>query len=397
MLFTDDYVIAGILPELARDLAVSEGLAGQLITVFSATVAIAAPLCAILLAGLGRKPLILAALLLFACANLLAAFASSFGLLMAMRVAAALCAAATTPSLFAVAASMAPEGKAGRYIAAISLGVTGSIAFGVPLGTWIGAAFGWRWTFGCMAIGGLLAAIAIGRLLPRSERQPASDLKALLVPLMSRPLLLGFLANFLNMAASMMLLTYLAPVLLALGDIGPQQRGLVFGLSGFAGMAGVWLGGRAIDRRDDGLCHRHDRADDLLGLAARPAARPAYGSRPVGGIGVLERAGHRGKDHGPCRWGRAAGDGAEHQLHLSRRGSRRHPWRHCPRSGQRRVPRAGFSDACHPGRGRAAHVPRKLAARSPLPSGRPLVHPRVGRTVDRVCLPIPTSPFEIAR
>ncbi|REG45987.1 MFS transporter (plasmid) [Paracoccus versutus] len=249
VLFTDDYVIAGILPELARDLAVSEGLAGQLITVFSATVAIAAPLCAILLAGLGRKPLILAALLLFACANLLAAFASSFALLMAMRVAAALCAAATTPSLFAVAASMAPEGKAGRYIAVISLGVTGSIAFGVPLGTWIGAAFGWRWTFGCMAMGGLLAAIAIGRLLPRSERQPASDLKALLVPLMSRPLLLGFLANFLNMAASMMLLTYLAPVLLALGDIGPQQRGLVFGLSGFAGMAGVWLGGRAIDRR----------------------------------------------------------------------------------------------------------------------------------------------------
>lgn len=61
-------------------------------------------------------------------------------------------------------------------------------------------------------------------------------------------MLFGFLANFLNMAASMLLLTYLAPVLLELGDIGPHQRGLIFGVAGFAGMAGVWLGGLATDR-----------------------------------------------------------------------------------------------------------------------------------------------------
>src|SRR5690606_23852988 len=141
------------LPELARDLAVSDGMAGQLVTVFSLTVAIAAPVLAVLLAGFDRKRLILVALLVFACANLVAAFATSFSLLMAMRVVAALCAAATTPSLFAAAATMAPMGKAGRYIAVISLGVTGSIAFGVPSGTWIGAVAGWRWTFGVMTMG----------------------------------------------------------------------------------------------------------------------------------------------------------------------------------------------------------------------------------------------------
>lgn len=247
VLFTDDYVIAGILPELARDLAVSDGIAGQLVTVFSLTVAIAAPVLTVLLASFDRKRLILVALLVFACANLVAAFATSFNLLMAMRVVAALCAAATTPSLFAAAATMAPVGKAGRYIAVISLGVTGSIAFGVPFGTWIGAVAGWRWTFGVMTLGGALAAIAIWIALPRPALQQVSGLKALLVPLMSRPLMFGFLANFLNMAASMLLLTYLAPVLLGLGDIGPDQRALVFGISGFAGMAGVWLGGLATD------------------------------------------------------------------------------------------------------------------------------------------------------
>ncbi|MGC0055357.1 MFS transporter [Brucella pituitosa] len=248
VLFTDDYVIAGILPELARDLMISDGMAGQLITVFSFTVAIAAPVLAVLLKDFDRKRLMLLALLVFACANLVAAFAASFNLLMAMRVVAALCAAATTPSLFAAAASMAPVGKAGRYVAVISLGVTGSIAFGVPFGTWIGAAAGWRWTFGVMTIGGFLTAIAIWIVLPRPEPQRVPGLKALLVPLMSRPLLFGFLANFLNMAASMLLLTYLAPVLLGLGDIGLDQRGLVFGISGLAGMAGVWLGGHATDR-----------------------------------------------------------------------------------------------------------------------------------------------------
>ena len=248
VLFTDDYVIAGILPELARDLVVSDGMAGQLITVFSLTVAIAAPVLAVLLKGLDRKRLMLLALLVFACANLVAAFAVSFNLLLVMRVVAALCAAATTPLLFAAAASMAPVGKAGRYVAVISLGVTGSIAFGVPFGTWIGAVAGWRWTFGVMAIGGFLTAIAIWIVLPRPELQQAPGLKALLVALMSRSLLWGFLANFLNMAASMLLLTYLAQVLLGLGDVGPEQRGLVFATSGLAGMAGVWLGGLATDR-----------------------------------------------------------------------------------------------------------------------------------------------------
>lgn len=248
VLFTDDYVIAGILPELARDLAVSNGMAGQLVTVFSLTVALAAPVLAVLLKGFDRKRLMLLALLIFACANLVAAFATSFNLLMVLRVVAALCTAATTPSLFAAAASMAPVGKAGRYVAVISLGVTGSIAFGVPFGTWIGAAAGWRWTFGVMAIGSFLTAIAMWIVLPRPEPQQVLGLKALLVPLMSLTLLFGFLANFLSMAASMLLLTYLAPVLLGLGDVGLDQRGLVFAISGLAGMAGVWLGGLATDR-----------------------------------------------------------------------------------------------------------------------------------------------------
>jgi len=114
VLFTDDYVIAGILLELARDLAVSNGMAGQLITIVSLTIAIAAPVFAVFFRGFDRKRLMLFALLIFACANLVAALATSFNLLMVMRIVAALCAAAITPSLFAAAALMAPAGKAGR-------------------------------------------------------------------------------------------------------------------------------------------------------------------------------------------------------------------------------------------------------------------------------------------
>ncbi|MGO1921156.1 MAG: MFS transporter, partial [Microbacterium sp.] len=128
VLYTDDYVIAGILPELAGDLGVSEGQAGQLITVFSLTVALAAPVAAVVLARAERRRLFSLALLVFIAANAAAAITPSFTILMVLRIVAALAAASTTPALFAFAARHAPLGQTGRYIAVVSLGVTGSIA-----------------------------------------------------------------------------------------------------------------------------------------------------------------------------------------------------------------------------------------------------------------------------
>src|SRR5690625_895879 len=98
VLYTDDYVIAGILPELASDLAVSEGQAGQLVTVFSVTVAVAAPVAAVALARIPRRWLFAVSLLVFIAANIAAATTPSFTVLMLLRVVAALFAAMKTSS-----------------------------------------------------------------------------------------------------------------------------------------------------------------------------------------------------------------------------------------------------------------------------------------------------------
>ncbi|GGK01923.1 MFS transporter [Streptomyces camponoticapitis] len=250
VLYTDDYVIAGVLPEIARDLNVSEAQAGQLVTVFSLTVALAAPVAGVALARVSRRRLFTASFLIFVVANLLAASTTGFGLLVALRIVAALAAAASTPAVFAYAAERAPEGHIGRYVAVVALGVTGSIAAGVPIGTWIGGHFGWRATFVAVAVAGAGALLLLLVTLPRESAETGEVLTVSeqLRALASPPVSLGLLANCALMTGSMMMLTYMAPYLAAVSEASIDQRALAFSLSGFAGIVCIWAGGKATDR-----------------------------------------------------------------------------------------------------------------------------------------------------
>lgn len=249
VLYTDDYVIAGILPELAEDLKVSESYAGQLMTAFSLTVAIAAPLAALVLAKIPRRQLFTVGFCLFILANTLAAIAPSFSFLLVLRIVAAVAAAGMTPAVFAFAAAWAPADMTGRYIAIVSLGVTGSIAAGVPIGTWIGGHLGWRSCFATVAVAGLVVLLALLSTLPREDReQEAPLLREQLRTLSAGPILFGLLANCALMTGSMMMLTYLAPYLEATISVGSDERALAFSLSGISGIFGIWLGGIAADK-----------------------------------------------------------------------------------------------------------------------------------------------------
>lgn len=279
VLYTDDYVIAGVLPEIAEDLGVSQAQAGQLVTVFSVTVALAAPVAGVGLAGVDRRRVFGVSLAVFVAANILAALTPSYGALVVLRVVAALAAAATTPSLFAVAAVRAPEGRTGRYIAVVALGVTGSIAAGVPIGTWVGGALGWRATFALMAVLGAAAAALILATLERAEQDgPPPSLTEQLRVLAAPAVSLGLAANALFMTGSMMLMTYLAPFTVALSGADTTARGALFAFSGLAGMLGIWAGGLAADRWGP------DRALATgVGafLAAMAALAVLWGLRPV--------------------------------------------------------------------------------------------------------------------
>ncbi|MFE5858816.1 MFS transporter, partial [Streptomyces sp. NPDC056500] len=246
--YTDDHVIAGILPELAAGLSVSEAVAGQLVTVFSLTIALVTPLAGLLLSHVARRAVVLTALAAFTAANLAATAVDSYAVMVGLRIAAALAAAAATPLIFASTAELAPPERRGRYLSVLAIGVTGSIAFGVPLGSWIGTSLNWQATFGTMAGLGAVSLLLVAFFLPATEPSVLLPLKQQLRALSARPILLALTGGGLAIMGSIMLLTYLVPYLQGVLSAGDGVRSLVFSVLGIAGTVGVFAGGYATDR-----------------------------------------------------------------------------------------------------------------------------------------------------
>lgn len=170
---TDEFVIAGVLPDIAADLvAVSAAAAGQLITVFAVTFALGAPLLALVTDHLPRRAVIVGALVVFAMANAAAVLAPGYWPLMGARVAAALAAALVASASFAMAAGAAPEGKQGRYLSVVTAGLTVALFTGVPLGTLLGGAYGWRATFWLLAAVGATVALVLAATAPQLAVAP---------------------------------------------------------------------------------------------------------------------------------------------------------------------------------------------------------------------------------
>lgn len=138
VLGTDGYVIAGILPRLVAGMSVSLATAGQLVTVFAAAYALGSPLVAVATGGWARRRLLLAALGVFAVANVAAAVAPNFTVLALAPVLVALGAAGYTPVAAAAAASMVAPQRRGRALAVVSTGMSMAILAGVPVGALVG-------------------------------------------------------------------------------------------------------------------------------------------------------------------------------------------------------------------------------------------------------------------
>ncbi|MFJ9472427.1 MFS transporter [Streptomyces caniferus] len=189
---TDDFVITGVLPALARELTVGQAAAGQLVTVFSVICAAVAPVAAVVTARLPRRRLLTAALALFCLANFAVLVTRSYGALMVLRVLAALAAAVALPTVLAVTAHLAPPERRGSSLATVMAGLTGAVVIGVPAGTWAGTALGWRAAFALGGTLGLGALLLVRAALPRVPPAPPAPLAARLHPL-TRPAVLGTL------------------------------------------------------------------------------------------------------------------------------------------------------------------------------------------------------------
>ena len=244
---TDAFVIGGVLPAVARSLGVSTSSAGLLVTAFAVAYALGAPVLAVASARLARRALLVSALTVFVAANLLAAVAPTYALVLIARVLAALAAAAFVPAASAVASSLAPTEYRGRALATVVAGMTVAQVAGVPFGAFVGASLGWRYTFIFAAALGA-AALAVRLWLPHVQSPaPASLGRRLSVAARPStwPLLLQ---TTLAMAAGFTVLTYIGPLLSQAGHYHGALISMALLVFGVASVAGSTLGGRLTDR-----------------------------------------------------------------------------------------------------------------------------------------------------
>jgi predicted MFS family arabinose efflux permease len=139
---TEGFMIAPLLPDLARDLSVSLVAAGQLVTVFSLTYALSSPVLTAFTADINRRRLLIASIVSFAAANFIAWPAHSYPALMGARILLAAAAGLYVPNANALAGALADDAHRGRALSIVTGGISIAVAFGVPLGAFVGGRFG---------------------------------------------------------------------------------------------------------------------------------------------------------------------------------------------------------------------------------------------------------------
>ncbi|MDK4201239.1 MFS transporter [Pseudomonas sp. HR1] len=246
---TTEFVIMGLLPNVAADLGVSIPSAGWLVTGYALGVAVGAPFMALATAHWPRKRALLALMGIFIVGNLLCAIASGYNMLMLARVVTALCHGAFFGIGAVVAASLVPENRRASAVALMFTGLTLANVLGVPLGTALGQAAGWRSTFWAVVAIGVVALIGLWRVLPADRNQPRADLRRELLALRG----LGFwlaLSMTVFFAASMFaLFTYVAPLLQEVTGVSPRGVTGTLLLIGLGLTLGNFIGGRLADWR----------------------------------------------------------------------------------------------------------------------------------------------------
>jgi predicted MFS family arabinose efflux permease len=245
---TSAYVVSGMLPAVAAELAVSVTAAGQLTTAFALAYAVGAPVLAVLTGRWERRTLLVVALLAAGAGNLLAALAPNYPLLLAARVASALGAAAFTPAATLVATQLSPPQRRGRAVAAVFSGLTLALVVGVPAGSLLEGPLGYRGVFGLVAATCLAAAVGVRLLVPRVPPPAPVGLRARLAVAADRRVLTVLAVSALALLSVMTVYTYIAPLLAASAGVTGGRLGLLLLGYGAGCLVGNSLGGRLADR-----------------------------------------------------------------------------------------------------------------------------------------------------
>ncbi|MCE6997606.1 MFS transporter [Saccharothrix sp. S26] len=244
---TTEFVIVGLLPQVAGDLGVSIPSAGLLVSGYALSVVVGAPLITAGGSRLPRKRLLVGLMALFILGNLLCAVADDYALLMVGRVVAALCHGAFFGVGSVVAAGLVAPDRRARAIAMMFTGLTAANVLGVPAGTALGQELGWRSTFWAVTALGVAGLVGIVALVPP---QPASTgLRGELAVFRRPGVWLALATTALGFGAVFASFTYVAPMMTRVAGFSPGAVTWLLVLFGVGLCVGNVVGGRAADRR----------------------------------------------------------------------------------------------------------------------------------------------------
>jgi DHA1 family inner membrane transport protein len=248
---TAELIIAGILPDLAADFGVDIPTAGLLVTGYAVAVAIGGPIFALLTAHLPRRKLILGVMSLFVVGQALCALAPSYGWLMAARILVACGHGLFFGAGSVAAAELVPPNKRGAALSIFLGGFAIATILGVPLGTTVGNALGWRWAFWAIGAIALAATIFVAIVLPPAppEQQRQAGLGPQIRALGRQQVYLSYLVIGFVMTGTLAFTTYQVPLLIKVTGIPQVWTPAYLVLGGVGTAIGVYAGGRAADWR----------------------------------------------------------------------------------------------------------------------------------------------------
>lgn len=248
---TSEFMLSGLIEPIAADVGVSLGSAGLLTSLFAVGMIIGAPLMAMTAGRWPARYALTGCLSLFIAAHIVGALTTTFAVLLATRVVAAVANAGFLAVALAALPTLAGPHRVGRATSIILSGVTLACIAGVPAGAFLGQTLGWRSAFWAVVVVSVLALVGTWLLVrpaPRTQRSAGGSLRAewraLRLPRVRVALILGGFVN----AATFATFTYLAVITTDIGGAGPAWIPIVLALFGIGSFLGVTLGGRYTDR-----------------------------------------------------------------------------------------------------------------------------------------------------
>jgi DHA1 family inner membrane transport protein len=246
---TTEFVIVGLLPQVAGDLDTSIPAAGLLVSGYALSVAVGAPLLTAAGVRLPRKTMLMILMGIFIAGNLICALAPGYELLMIGRVVTALCHGAFFGIGSVVAASLVAPAKRAGAIAMMFTGLTVANVLGVPMGTALGQHFGWRSTFWAVTVFGVVGLLGIVALVPDRPVAASIGLRGEVAVFRRPRVWLALLTTTLGFGGVFASFTYFAPMMTALAGFAPGEVTWLLILFGGGLCVGNVLGGKAADRR----------------------------------------------------------------------------------------------------------------------------------------------------